>query len=237
MPANILRLLLVESAPKSLNELGCNLQHQAHRVHHCQGATLSDGDIAEFAPHIILLDIPENSAASLELAGHIRQLWPAMGLMLLTERQKPEHRLRGYELGADYCLNRPLAEGELLALAGALMRRLGLPPKPSTTTTTTCWRLAASRQILHTPHGTPLALSRSERRLLECLQCSPLHQASRKALIEALGAEYLSYDERRLEAIVSRLRRKLSDALGSPAPLRGLRTQGYKFTEPLSCSN
>ena len=55
-------------------------------------------------------------------------------------------------------------------------------------------------------------------------------------LAEGLGEDYLTYDERRLEAIVSRLRRKIAGLDGAPAPIRSLRNQGYAFIGRLLCA-
>jgi DNA-binding response OmpR family regulator len=52
-------------------------------------------------------------------------------------------------------------------------------------------------------------------------------QLSRRQIIEALGGDYLQYDERRLEALISRLRKKLELAGLSPQTLTAVRGQGY----------
>jgi len=54
----------------------------------------------------------------------------------------------------------------------------------------------------------------------------------RRPLIEALGHDFLSYDERRLEVGISRLRKKIKHATGADAPLRSEWGLGYAFTEP-----
>jgi len=89
-------------------------------------------------------------------------------------------------------------------------------------------------QVLLLPDGQVLELTRSEALLLSRLARSTGQQATRQQLVETLGERYVDYDPRRLEAIVSRLRHKLSHA-GLPADaLRAIRHTGYILTIPIS---
>jgi DNA-binding response OmpR family regulator len=53
------------------------------------------------------------------------------------------------------------------------------------------------------------------------------HLASRRQIVESLGEAFFGYDERRLEAIVSRLRQKLKMVGLSPDTLQAVRGNGY----------
>ena len=57
------------------------------------------------------------------------------------------------------------------------------------------------------------------------------HFATRRSLIEALGHDYLAYDEQRLEAMISRLRKKIAP-LGDN-PIKAAHGRGYVFTQTL----
>ena len=52
-------------------------------------------------------------------------------------------------------------------------------------------------------------------------------------LIRALGEDPYQYDERRLEAMISRLRRKISQTSGTECPLKAWRNKGYSFSARL----
>lgn len=52
---------------------------------------------------------------------------------------------------------------------------------------------------------------------------------SRKTIVEALGQDYLSYDRRRLDTQIRRLRRKVEDESGLRLPIATLRGIGYRF--------
>ncbi|HEY8050997.1 MAG TPA: helix-turn-helix domain-containing protein, partial [Ramlibacter sp.] len=51
----------------------------------------------------------------------------------------------------------------------------------------------------------------------------------RRAIVEALGEDYLQYDQRRLDTQVRRLRRKVEEACGVHLPLATVRGVGYRF--------
>ena len=224
-----LRLLVVESVPGRLLSR-CPLLHEY--VSCLQFSTveeLSEIGVALLAPHIILLELDGEGGVELDLAARMHRLWPGVGLILVCEPDQMSVRLQGYARCADYCLVKPLIEVELISVIDALVRRLRMQVAPAGD----CWVIDSRRQMLGLPDGRFLELSRNEYLVLQCLQRAPDQTASRQALAEALGVNYMTYDERRLEAIVSRLRRKIATFAGREAPIRALRNKGYLFTGSL----
>ena len=93
----------------------------------------------------------------------------------------------------------------------------------------THWLLNSSQLELIAPDGSAIPLSRDECCVLQAAVAANGKLISRKTLIEAMGHNLSYYDERRLEALVSRLRRKLSSCVPESFPVRGVRGQGYLF--------
>lgn len=91
------------------------------------------------------------------------------------------------------------------------------------------WRLDPTRLELITPAGLRITLSHDERCILQVAVRAGGSLVSRKVIIEALGQNYLDYDERRLEAHISRLRRKLTTYSSTSFPIRAVRGHGYLF--------
>ncbi|MNR32849.1 hypothetical protein D3C85_1504730 [compost metagenome] len=60
----------------------------------------------------------------------------------------------------------------------------------------------------------------------------PGENISRREIIEALGADYLEYDQRRLDTQMRRLRRRVETASGQTLPVKTLRNSGYCFYLP-----
>jgi hypothetical protein len=71
-----------------------------------------------------------------------------------------------------------------------------------------------------------IKISMQEYRLLQAVARTSEQLISRKKLIEALGGNYLSYDERCLEKLLSRLRKKLAFYGFS---IRAIKSRGYWF--------
>lgn len=222
------RILLVEDNPDLRDELCFQLHHHGHEV-----LALADGQqvgtqLAAFAPHILLLDLGLPGEDGLSIAARLRQQQPLLGIIMLTARTQLHERLQGHAQSADHYLCKPVELAELLAVVDSLQRRLA-----SQQPTSDSWQLNALGLCLLSPAGVNIALSRNECLLLQCLLYSAAQQASRRALIQALNEDPLYYDERRLEALVSRLRRKISQAHASPCPLKSSRNHGYLFAASL----
>jgi two-component system, OmpR family, response regulator len=143
-------------------------------------------------------------------------------LVVLSPNDNDEDRILAFEAGADNYLLTPVNPRLLLALLSRIHARLSIAS----------WRLQPSKRNLHTPAGNAAALTGPEVSLLETLARANGRTVPRRQLIEALGHEFLSYDERRLEVGISRLRKKIKDETGIDAPLKSGRGVGYAFTEP-----
>jgi len=222
------RILLVEDNPDLRDELCFQLRHHGHEVLGLADGQQVDAQLAAFAPHILLLDLGLPGEDGLSIAARLRRQQPLLGIIMLTARTQLHERLQGHEQGADHYLCKPVELAELLAVLDSLQRRLtSLQPASDS------WQLDALGLRLLSPAGVNIALSRNECLLLQALHQADAHQASRSVLIEALGENPLHYDERRLEALVSRLRRKISQAHASPCPLKSWRNHGYLFAASL----
>jgi DNA-binding winged helix-turn-helix (wHTH) protein len=92
-----------------------------------------------------------------------------------------------------------------------------------------CWKLNSAQLELIAPDGRPIPLSHNECCVLKAAANANGSLVSRRMLISALGQDFLLYDERRLESLVSRLRRKLALYAPEGFPIRGVKGQGYLF--------
>ncbi|WP_295929002.1 winged helix-turn-helix domain-containing protein [uncultured Xanthomonas sp.] len=57
--------------------------------------------------------------------------------------------------------------------------------------------------------------------------------AGRREVAEALGWDWMSFDQRRLDTLISRLRRRCRDACRQELPIRTEHARGYLTTEPV----
>jgi DNA-binding response OmpR family regulator len=220
------RIVVVEDNPDLLDDVMFELRHAGFEVRGAADGAACRVLLAEFEPHMLVLDLGLPDEDGLALARWLRAARPQVGIVMLTARTSLSERLTGHAGGADHYLCKPADAEELVAVLRSLERRLQLSELPA-------WGLALQQLQLRDPAGQVLPVNAVEACILATLARAPLRQANRRELIEALGEDWLLYDERRLEAVMSRLRRKIAEATGAQAPLRTLRGFGYGFLDAL----
>lgn len=93
-----------------------------------------------------------------------------------------------------------------------------------------CWQLSASPRRLIAPDGVSISLSRQDHIVLLTLM-SDDKCVTRRAIVEALGENFIDYDQRRLDTQMRRLRNKVKEVCNRPLPVSTLRSIGYRFYE------
>ncbi len=224
----MIRVLVIEDDPGLLEDVIFGLRHESFEV--C-GA--SDGsDLAQRLERqpadVLVLDLTLPGEDGLLIASRLRKTHPNLGVVMLTGRSSVTDRVIGLESGADMYLCKPVERRELAAAIRAVSRRVVMMPPQKA-----AWILVIDGMKLLGQDGIEISLTRQEFLLLQVFSKVYGGEASRKKLIEGLEKNYLDYDERRLETLVSRLRRKIAETTGSKDVIRSLRTEGYLFTEPL----
>ena len=91
------------------------------------------------------------------------------------------------------------------------------------------WNLDVHSWLLTAPNGRSVDLSSAEYQILLSLLEVPGQTCSREDLNERLGKPHLGPDNRSLDVLVSRLRRKAENETSLPFPLRAARGAGYVF--------
>jgi two-component system OmpR family response regulator len=220
------RIVVVEDVPELREDVCLYLQNAGYVVESAEDSIALTALMPTFAPDIVILDVGLPGEDGLQIAARLREQQPQIGIVMLTGRSALHDRLAGHRLGADHYLSKPVQFDELVLVLRNLQRRL-VPREES------CWTLMLSDLRLSAPQGEPVAVTRTEARMLETLARAAHRQVSRQDLVTALGEVWGVYDLRRLEALISRLRRKLARACGREAPLRAVRGEGYAFVEAL----
>nr|WP_170265620.1 PAS domain S-box protein [Thiohalocapsa marina] len=95
------------------------------------------------------------------------------------------------------------------------------------------WHLDSQRGELTSPEGLVQGLSRMELGLLQTLAQARGATVSRRSLVEALGRRWYDYEQTWLDQVVSRLRRRCKHRLGRLPPVRTVRGEGYRLSEPM----
>jgi DNA-binding response OmpR family regulator len=209
-------IVLLEDEFALREELADFLFNRGHRV-------LQAGTVVEFLPlvpqaRICLLDLMLPDGSGLDAARMVREQSSQVGIIMLTARGQLEDRLEGLRYGADHYLVKPFGLLELGAIIDALLRRVGSE-----------WILDASAGRLSDPEGRSMNLTPQEMTLVRRLCEAGAEPVSKRQLVEALGQDWSSYDLRRLDTLVSRLRSRWRREVGRELPLKTLRREGYGF--------
>jgi DNA-binding response OmpR family regulator len=181
---------------------------------------------------IALVDLGLPDGDGLVLIRELRERGERLGIVVLTARGGARDRVAGLDIGADYYLPKTADLDELAATLAALSRRLGEPGEFGDTAAAVpagTWVLELGARRLSAPGFSPIALSQQDLTVLHELMRGAGDIASRQQIVTALGEHFLSYDQRRLDTQIRRLRRKVSEATGLTLPLNTARNAGYCF--------
>jgi len=149
---------------------------------------------------------------------------------MVTARSSEGDKLLGLELGADDYVTKPFSTAELTARVRALLRR------SSGTLTDRVLELGAlridpARRSLER-EGEAVPLTTLEFDLLYFLASRPGRVFSREALMEQVWGSDRVVDDRSIDSLISRVRRKLERDPSNPSYLQTVWGAGYRFAEP-----
>lgn len=217
-----LKILVVEDEP-DLRDAMVSFLNLAGFVADGVGSTVAaDLWMQTHEVDVIILDIglpDRNGIDWLRQTGELKQ----KGLILATARGELEDRIIGLQAGADAYLVKPVALEEMVAVVRNVAARVrAASPR--------VWHLHPVHWQLDAPGGASMKLTRSETIVLQSLAANPGVTCSRDALIRNLGYEPQTYDPRRMEILVRRLRNKAREQLNEELPLETVHGQGYAFT-------
>lgn len=217
-------ILLIEDDPDLREEVATFLRYSSFAVRECAGVAQAASAIRERRPDVALIDVLLPDGSGLALLPILRSEAPHCVNLMLSARFELQLKLDAYRQGADNYLVKPIDPRELVAILNAAMTRL---PSGSKGT----WIIESESPTLRGPNGLTQTLSLQEIAILKVFATAPERFATRRALVEALGHNYLAYDEQRLEAMISRLRKKIAP-LGDN-PIKAAHGRGYVFTQAL----
>lgn len=224
-PFSSLRVLLLDDDELLRDHvLAPRLQQYGFEVVAIGRAADLNRHIRQQRPDIILLDVGLPDGDGFEVARQLRADADDIGIVMLTGRGETPDHVRGLSEGADAYLSKPVDIDVLVSTLHSLARRLRAPRH---TVTSAGWRLDADGWCLIAPSGDMVALTKTERRLLEALIERPNQIVSRDALIASLTADVYDFDTHRLDSLIHRLRGKVLRVLGTPLPLNAVHGEGY----------
>lgn len=169
-------------------------------------------------PDLVVLDRILSDGDSIQVIDELRLENPQCGVVMFTGKVSIDERIQGFEKGADHYLNKPVRLQELVAVMLALERRMELRPR---------WRLAWMSGELRAESGEIIHLTGQEAVFLRALLLSVGKLVLRRKVVALMGNNYLDYDPRNLDALLLRLRKKVSAVSTRPLPVKTVHGKGY----------
>jgi DNA-binding response OmpR family regulator len=220
------RILLVEDEEKIAVIVKAYLEKEQFRITVAETgekalSKLKDGF------DLIILDLMLPDIAGEDICRTIRED-SDIPIIMLTAKSEEEDRIKGLGIGADDYVVKPFSPRELVARVKALLRRV----KGSKETISFNSRdlVIDSTRFEVNKKGSPVVLTRTEFKLLECLAEHPGHVYTRLHLVNIiLGYDFEGYD-RTIDAHIKNIRHKIEDNQKKPSYLKTVYGVGYKFT-------
>jgi two-component system phosphate regulon response regulator OmpR len=177
---------------------------------------------------LIVMDVMMPGEDGLSLTRSLRETMTTP-ILLLTARGETEHRIAGFEVGADDYLPKPFEPKELLLRINAILRRLpeavAEPVRPKVLSLGPI-RYDVERAEL-SRGDLPVRLTATESQLMKIFSARPGEAISRAKLVEELGRDRGQAQERAVDVQITRLRRKIEPDPKQPRYLQTVRGAGY----------
>lgn len=219
------RIVVVDDDPVLRAILRGYLEEAGYRV-----AEAADGDALLDAlplldPTLVLLDVKLPGTNGFDLLRSIRAR-SEVPIIMVTSCAGAGERVEGLELGADDYITKPFVPRELVARVRNVLRR-AMERSDSTLLAVGGGRVFdRESRCVSGAGGRRVVLTPAEAAILAALGEGPGRPVPREVLAARMGRHLEGPDDRGVDVLVSRVRRKLA-AFGDGEPIRSVRNVGY----------
>lgn len=181
-----------------------------------------------YRPHLLVVDLILPDGNGVDVIRRVREEGYNGKILILTALNSDEQQIEGYEVGADAYLDKhsslkliTTCVKRLLAMSGSSNEEHGIQQA--------LWTLDTVSRRLILEDGDRVKLTHKEFQVLKRLMAEQGQPLSRTLLSEN-KEELAASAERRIDAIISRLRRKVSEQTGQSLPVEQVYGIGYTFS-------
>ncbi|MGE5595169.1 MAG: response regulator transcription factor [Hyphomicrobiales bacterium] len=224
-----MRVAIVEAEPAAADLL----TFVAHRRGHqpvCVPALDRLFERLPFEPQIAIISLPDLDAATLENVQRVRETFPEISILLITERWAALPPIAGLKAGAQDVIRSPYNLYEVMLRAESWAAARSVSAQAPTSGIKLADLEIDLDLFLSVKNGVTLPLTKLERRLLFCL-CQHYPNVAPLERMLAFGWESIDEpDAALLKTHISHIRKKLRDAGGVPFEITSQQTIGYTLS-------
>ncbi|CAH1058643.1 Alkaline phosphatase synthesis transcriptional regulatory protein PhoP [Paenibacillus pseudetheri] len=186
---------------------------------------------------LAILDIMMPGLDGLQLLKKIRESHH-FPVLFLSAKSEHYDKILGLELGADDYISKPFNPLEIVARAGALLRRVHhfdaqiIEEKADEQIVLGELRLDQSQCLLYRS-GEAVILTSTEYKILELMMKQPGRVFTRKKIYEAVWEDFYVYEDNSIMVHISNIREKIEEDSKKPVYLKTIRGLGYKIEAPM----
>lgn len=226
-------ILIIEDDSVTRRRLAGYLRQQNYRISEAADAMQAEAILDRDPADLLIVDIGlEGAKDGLAITREQRAASDDVGIILLTSLNEPVDKIVGLELGADDYVTKPFDQRELLARVKNLLRRVqaGRTARPEEGERLRFggWTLDVASRSLADAAGAEVALTSAEFNLLLHMASQPGAVLSRPRLMRAISHRDWNADDRTVDVLIGRLRKKFGAA--PPARIATVHGEGYSFT-------
>ena len=176
---------------------------------------------------VALLDIMLPGIDGFEVCRRIRATNAAIGIIMLTARSQEMDKVTGLMTGADDYVTKPFSPAELTARVDALMRRSGGGVVDAGEIDQPPFLLNTRNRTLE-KNGQRIKLTQVEYAIMKMFMENPGRVLTREHLLRTIWGYNYNGDERAVDTMVKKLRKKLGPSAGI---IKTMIAVGYKLEE------
>ena len=219
-------VLIIEDDPAMLRGLKDNFEYEGYIVKTAANGEKGLDAVFKIKPDLLILDLMLPGINGYEICRRVRKEKLDIPIIMLTAKGQESDIVLGLNVGADDYVTKPFSIRELLARAGAFLRRRR-EAEPETHAFGDCRLDVAAHRF--TRGGKEIQLSPKEFDLLHFFLKRPGRAFTREEILNAVWGYDKLVTPRSIDRFVNALRNLIEPDPQQPAHLLTVREVGYKF--------
>jgi two-component system alkaline phosphatase synthesis response regulator PhoP len=226
------KILLVDDEPDILEFVGYNLRKEGFEVSTASNGVIALEQAAAIQPHLVLLDVMMPEMDGMETCRRLKEI-PSLArtiIVFLSARGEDESQLKGFDLGADDYITKPIHPKLLVSRLKAILKRGEMTTEEVDDTAPVGAEASGDvitidrERYIVIKNGKELILPRKEFQLLALLYSKPHKVFSREEIYATVWGSEVIVGDRTIDVHIRKLRTKIGEE--HIATIKGV---GYKY--------